>query len=146
MNINSMAILGLLSPLVGALVARFANCQPKIAQVVTILGGFISWLAALALFRDAAWIGMPIDLYQFSWIEAFGYQLEIGFWLDALSLMMMVIITTVSLLVHIYSVGYMQGEDNLGAYFSYVSFFTFAMLILVMSNNLLQVFMGWELP
>ncbi len=144
MNINSMAILGLLSPLVGALVARFANCQPKIAQVVTILGVFISWLAALALFRDAAWIGMPIDLYQFSWIEAFGYQLEIGFWLDALSLMMMVIITTVSLLVHIYSVGYMQGEDNLGAYFSYVSFFTFAMLILVMSNNLLQVFMGWE--
>ncbi|MEC7030536.1 MAG: NADH-quinone oxidoreductase subunit L [Pseudomonadota bacterium] len=144
MGINSMAILGLLSPLVGALVSRMSHQQVALAKVSTIGGVLVSWLVSLALFRDAAFISSAIDLYQFSWLDAFGYRLEIGFWLDALSLMMMVIITSVSLLVHIYSIGYMQGDERQGAYFSYVSFFTFAMLLLVMSNNLLQVFMGWE--
>ena len=143
--INQMALISLFVPLVGAGLARIIGHRSSfIAQYIPIIGVLISWLFACALFRDVAMLNQPVDLYQFYWLNYQGYTLEFGLWLDALSLMMMVIVTSVSLLVHIYSLGYMQKEPGLHCYFAYVSFFTFAMLLLVMGNNLLIVFMGWE--
>ena len=129
--------------MVGAIIARFITYD-RLAQIATIFGVFIAFLMSCALMRDVAFIGMPIDLYEYTWLSIGALQIDFGLWLDALSLIMMVIITSVSLLVHIYSLGYMAGDSNQSAYFSYVSFFTFAMLLLVMSNNLLQLFFGWE--
>lgn len=145
MMVNQMALISLFAPLVGAVLARIIGHRSLfIAKYIPIIGVFVAWVFACALFRDVAMINKPVDLYQFYWLNYQGYALEFGLWLDALSLMMMVIITSVSLLVHIYSLGYMQNESRPHHYFSYVSFFTFAMLLLVMGNNLLVVFMGWE--
>lgn len=143
MLVNEMALICLLSPLLGAVAARF-YCHWAYARWLTIVTITVSWLFACALFRDVAFIGKAVDLYQFSWVDIGRYHFEVGFLLDSLSLMMMVIVTSVSLLVHVYSLGYMQEDANQSTYFSYVSFFTFAMLILVMANNLLFVFFGWE--
>lgn len=143
MTINQMALGCLLLPIIGAFITRMlgSNTVSRWLPIVCMTG---SMLLAMALFRDAGFVQKSIDLYQYTWLDFQGYRVEIGFWLDALSLMMMVIVTTVSWLVHIYSLGYMARDPNQYQYFSYVSFFTFAMLLLVMGNNLLQVFMGWE--
>jgi NADH-quinone oxidoreductase subunit L len=73
-----------------------------------------------------------------------GLKLEIGFLIDSLTAMMMCVVTFVSLMVHIYTIGYMQDDEGYNRFFAYISLFTFAMLMLVMSNNFLQLFFGWE--
>ncbi|PFM79881.1 NADH-quinone oxidoreductase subunit L, partial [Bacillus thuringiensis] len=71
-------------------------------------------------------------------------KLEVGFLVDSLTAMMMVVVTFVSLMVHVYTIGYMSEEDGYQRFFTYISLFTFSMLMLVMSNNFLQLFFGWE--
>lgn len=80
----------------------------------------------------------------YTWATIRNLKLEIGFLVDNLTAMMMVVVTFISLLVHIYSMGYMENDDNVSRFFSYISLFTFSMLALVMSNNFLQLFFGWE--
>ena len=79
-----------------------------------------------------------------TWALLDGLSMEVGFLIDRLSAMMMVVVTFVSLMVHIYTIGYMHDDDGYQRFFSYISLFTFAMLMLVMSNNFLQLFFGWE--
>lgn len=80
----------------------------------------------------------------YTWMVSDGLRFEIGFLIDQLSVMMMCVVTGVSLMVHIYTIGYMRDDPGYQRFFSYISLFTFAMLMLVMSNNFMQLFFGWE--
>ena len=89
--------------------------------------------------------GTPVfDDAVYTWLVSDGIRMEVGFLIDRLSALMMVVVTFVSLMVHIYTIGYMHDDPGYTRFFSYISLFTFAMLMLVMSNNLLQLFFGWE--
>jgi NADH-quinone oxidoreductase subunit L len=80
----------------------------------------------------------------YTWMVVGGLKMEIGFLIDGLTAMMMVVVTFVSLMVHIYTIGYMKEDEGYNRFFAYISLFTFSMLMLVMSNNMLQLFFGWE--
>ena len=142
----SLAGLVCFMPLIGALTAGlFAKRLGRMgAQFVTILGVSISFFSALLLHSYIGPDTPVIDERLYSWIAFGPYQFEVGFWLDQLSVSMMLVVTSISLLVHIYSMGYMEDDPGVSRFFAYVSFFTFAMLMLVSANNLLQVFFGWE--
>ncbi len=86
----------------------------------------------------------PFNENLYTWFDIGGFQAHVGFMVDRLTAMMMVVVTFVSLLVHIYTIGYMHEDPGYQRFFSYISLFTFSMLMLVMSNNFLQLFFGWE--
>ena len=112
-------------------------------HTLTILGVLVALaLSVMTLFSvmDGAYFNETI----YEWMVVGGLRMEIGFMVDGLTAMMMVVVTFVSLMVHIYTVGYMAEDPGYNRFFSYISLFTFAMLMLVMSNNLLQLFFGWE--
>ena len=89
--------------------------------------------------------GAPVfDDAVYTWLVSDGIRMEVGFLIDRLTALMMVVVTFVSLMVHIYTIGYMHDDPGYTRFFSYISLFTFSMLMLVMSNNLLQLFFGWE--
>jgi NADH-quinone oxidoreductase subunit L len=139
-----------LAPLVGALVAGLAGqaIGRRGAHSVTILGVLVSFLGSMAVLNDVANHGARFNATVYEWMVVGGLKMEIGFLIDGLSAMMMCVVTFVSLMVHIYTIGYMADDDTSpGGYqrfFSYISLFTFSMLMLVMSNNFLQLFFGWE--
>jgi NADH-quinone oxidoreductase subunit L len=114
------------------------------AHTVTILGVALSFALSVYVLKDAV-RGMGTDNGAvYTWLVSDGLKLEVGFLIDHLSAMMMVVVTFVSLMVHIYTVGYMHDDPGLQRFFSYISLFTFSMLMLVMSNNFMQLFFGWE--
>ena len=113
------------------------------AHTLTILGVLISCLLSIYVYRDVA-AGNTFNGSVYQWLQSGGVSFEIGFLIDRLSATMMVIVTFVSLMVHIYTIGYMKDDSGYQRFFSYISLFTFAMLMLVMSNNFLQLFFGWE--
>ena len=115
------------------------------AHSITILGVSVSFLLSLYVLKAIAFDGAPIfneTIYR--WGAVGGLSMEIGFLVDQLTVLMMTVVTFVSLAVHIYTIGYMHDDDGYQRFFSYISLFTFAMLMLVMSNNFLQLFFGWE--
>jgi NADH-quinone oxidoreductase subunit L len=139
-----------LAPLAGSAIAGlfgtkfFGNKIGRTAShSVTILGVLIAFLISfktlLAVMDGATYNG---TLY--TWMTVAGVKLEVGFLIDSLTAMMMCVVTFVSLMVHIYTIGYMQDDEGYNRFFSYISLFTFSMLMLVMSNNFLQLFFGWE--
>ena len=139
-----------MAPLIGATIAGLLGTQffgnlvgRKISHTVTILGVFIalviSVMTLMAVIDGATYNG---TLY--TWMTVAGMKLEVGFLVDSLTAMMMCVVTFVSLMVHIYTIGYMQDDPGYNRFFSYISLFTFSMLMLVMSNNFLQLFFGWE--
>ena len=133
------------APFVAALlVGFFGKKLPKIFSYgITILGVFIAFLISLyLLYLTSNGYSMNEALYQ--WMASGSYKFEIGFLIDNLTSLMMVVVTFVSLMVHIYTIGYMKDDPGFSRFFSYISLFTFAMLMLVMSNNFLQLFFGWE--
>src|SRR5690606_33661924 len=87
---------------------------------------------------------VPFNENVYTWFQVAGFEVNIGFMVDRLTAMMMVVVTFVSLLVHIYTIGYMADDPGYQRFFSYISLFTFSMLALVMANNFLQLFFGWE--
>ena len=136
-----------LSPLIGAVLAGLAG--KRIGRVgahsVTIAGVAIATVLSSIVFYDIVLADAPTfngTLYQ--WGEIAGLTLEVGFLVDELTATMMLVVTFVSLMVHIYTIGYMHDDPGYQRFFSYISLFTFAMLMLVMSNNFLQLFFGWE--
>ncbi|MDO4637437.1 MAG: NADH-quinone oxidoreductase subunit L [Lautropia sp.] len=133
------------APLVGAMVAGFAGraIGRKATHRVAILGVLVSLLASLWVMRDVSQ-GHTFNGMLYQWAVIGKIRLEVGFLVDQLTAMMMVVVTFVSLMVHIYTIGYMEEDDGYQRFFSYISLFTFSMLMLVMSNNLLQLFFGWE--
>jgi len=139
-----------LAPLVGSLLAGIFGTAlggnrigRALSHGLTILGVLVALLISLKT------LGSVIDGARFNetlytWMVVGGLKMEVGFMIDGLTAMMMVVVTFVSLMVHIYTIGYMEEDEGYNRFFAYISLFTFSMLMLVMSNNLLQLFFGWE--
>ncbi|SDY06471.1 NADH-quinone oxidoreductase subunit L [Nitrosomonas sp. Nm33] len=134
-----------LAPLMGAIIAGlFGRFIGTIwSHRTTILLVFISLIASLVIFVDV-YQGNTYNGSVYTWMVLGEIHFEIGFLIDLLTATMMVVVTLVSLMVHIYTIGYMHGDPGYQRFFSYISLFTFSMLMLVMSNNFLQLFFGWE--
>ena len=134
-----------LAPLAGAIAAGFFGkaIGRKGAHTVTILGVLIAFLISVSVLIDVIG-GARFNATIYEWMVLGGLKMEIGFLVDGLTAMMMVVVTFVSLMVHIYTIGYMEEDPGYQRFFSYISLFTFSMLMLVMSNNFLQLFFGWE--
>ncbi len=133
------------APLVGALIAgligRFIG--PVWSHRITISMVSISLIASILIFMDV----LEGNIYNgsvYTWLITGDTRFEIGFLIDQLSATMMVVVSLVSLMVHIYTIGYMRDDPGYQRFFSYISLFTFSMMMLVMSNNFLQLFFGWE--
>ena len=148
MEISTSILLTIaLAPLVGCLLAGFLGKQiGRVgAHSVTILGLLISCgLSFYVLYQITAGNAPVYNHTIYTWFDIGRFNGSIGFLIDRLTAMMMVVVTFVSLLVHIYTIGYMADDDGYQRFFSYISLFTFSMLMLVMSNNFLQLFFGWE--
>jgi NADH-quinone oxidoreductase subunit L len=143
---NTLLIIAL-APLLGAIVAGLFGRQIGRAGAhwITILGVAVSCgLSIQVLYQLVAGGATPFNANVYTWFEIGGYSAHVGFLVDKLSAMMMVVVTFVSLLVHVYTIGYMADDSGYQRFFSYISLFTFSMLMLVMSNNFLQLFFGWE--
>ncbi|MEL4178268.1 NADH-quinone oxidoreductase subunit L [Roseateles sp. PN1] len=135
-----------LAPLVGAVVAGFFGKQVgrRGAHSVTILGVLISFILSAMTLNAVVNDGAHFNQTIYEWMVVGGLKMEVGFLVDSLTAMMMCVVTFVSLMVHIYTIGYMEEDPGYQRFFSYISLFTFSMLMLVMSNNMLQLFFGWE--
>jgi NADH-quinone oxidoreductase subunit L len=134
-----------LAPLAGSLIAGLfgKTVGRKGAHTVTILGVAISFILSAIVFLDVLQ-GASFNATVYEWMTVGKLKFEVGFLVDSLTAMMMCVVTFVSLMVHIYTIGYMSEDDGYQRFFSYISLFTFSMLMLVMSNNFLQLFFGWE--
>ncbi|MEI7036996.1 NADH-quinone oxidoreductase subunit L [Fulvimonas yonginensis] len=136
-----------LAPLAGCLLAGFLG-KPigrAGAHSVTILGLLVSCALSFYVLYQLTAGGAPVyNQNVYTWFEIARLNVSVGFLVDRLTAMMMVVVTFVSLLVHVYTIGYMAEDPGYQRFFSYISLFTFAMLMLVMSNNFMQLFFGWE--
>ena len=139
-----------LAPLFGSVIAGFFGTKlggnrigQSTCQFVTILGVLIAFVLSCFVLVQVM-DGFYFNGTVYRWMQLGELSLDIGFLIDSLTATMMCVVTFVSLMVHIYTIGYMKGEEGYNRFFSYISLFTFAMLMLVMSNNLLQLFFGWE--
>src|SRR5687768_4019056 len=134
-----------LAPLVGATVTGLWGWAigRRASHWVTILLMVVSTMGAAVVFMDVlngnTWNGTV-----YTWLVSGNVRFEVGFLIDRLSATMMLVVSFVSLMIHIYTIGYMAGDPGYQRFFSYISLFTFSMLMLVMSNNFLQLFFGWE--
>jgi NADH-quinone oxidoreductase subunit L len=138
-------LLAAFAPLVGAIVAGlFGRVVGRAgAHTVTIAGVAVSFLASLWTLVDVLQ-GNTFNGTLYEWATVGGIRMEVGFLVDTLTATMMCVVTSVSLMVHIYTIGYMAEDDGYQRFFSYISLFTFSMMMLVMANNFLQLFFGWE--
>jgi NADH-quinone oxidoreductase subunit L len=142
---KSLYLLVPLAPLAGAILAGlFGRALGRAgAHTVTILGVLASFIASCWIFADVLQ-GNTFNGSVYTWLTSGGVRLEIGFLIDRLTALMMVVVTFVSLMVHVYTIGYMAEDPGYQRFFAYISLFTFSMLMLVMANNFLQLFFGWE--
>jgi NADH-quinone oxidoreductase subunit L len=144
---QSVLLAIVLAPLLGAIVAGLFGRQVGRAgaHTVTIIGVATSCVLSCWVLWQLAFGGaQPFNENVYTFFEVGRYSAHIGFLADRLTAVMMVVVTFVSLLVHVYTIGYMAEDPGYQRFFSYISLFTFAMLMLVMSNNFLQLFFGWE--
>ncbi|MGR6033960.1 MAG: NADH-quinone oxidoreductase subunit L [Candidatus Nitrosoglobus sp.] len=144
MEVQTLGIV--LAPLIGSIIAGLFGQQ--IGRIwshrVTIAGVAIAFLLSLTVFKQVVMGGATYNEAIYTWAAIGNLRLEIGFLIDPLSALMIVVVTFVSLMVHIYTIGYMAEDPGYQRFFSYIALFTFSMLMLVMANNFLQLFFGWE--
>ncbi|QHE85451.1 NADH-quinone oxidoreductase subunit L [Hydrogenophaga sp. BPS33] len=140
-----------LAPLVGSAIAGILGTTfggnligRRASHTFTILGVLIAFILSAMTLKSVAVDGARFNETLYTWMVVGGLKMEIGFLVDGLTAMMMVVVTFVSLMVHLYTIGYMEEDAGYNRFFAYISLFTFSMLMLVMSNNLLQLFFGWE--
>jgi NADH-quinone oxidoreductase subunit L len=140
-----------LAPLVGSVLAGVFGTQfggnwlgRRITHSLTILGVLVAFILSAQTLWSVGVDGARFNETLYTWMVVGGLKMEIGFLIDGLTAMMMCVVTFVSLMVHIYTIGYMEEDEGYNRFFSYISLFTFSMLMLVMSNNMLQLFFGWE--
>jgi NADH-quinone oxidoreductase subunit L len=135
-----------LAPLFGSIIAGlFGNQVGRVwAHRVAVYGVGIAFVLSVWVLKLVAMDGETYNQQVYQWLQSGSLSLEVGFMVDALTAMMMVVVTFVSLMVHIYTIGYMQDDDGYARFFSYISLFAFSMLMLVMANNFMQLFFGWE--
>lgn len=134
-----------LAPLVGAILAGlFGKTIGRAgAHIATILGVAVAFVCSILIFQDVQ-AGHTFNGTVYEWAASGSLKFEVGFLVDQLTAMMMLVVTFVSLMVHVYTIGYMHDDPGYQRFFSYISLFTFSMLMLVMSNNFMQLFFGWE--
>jgi len=134
-----------LAPLAGAIIAGFFGkaVGRTGSHVATILGVLVALILSVMTLIDVIG-GARFNQTIYEWMVLGDLKMEVGFMVDGLTAMMMCVVTFVSLMVHIYTIGYMEEDPGYQRFFSYISLFTFSMLMLVMSNNFLQLFFGWE--
>ena len=140
-----------LAPLAGSLLAGLFGTAfggnwfgRRISHTLTILGVLVSFLVSASTLYSVVVDGARLNQTLYTWMVVGDLKMEVGFLIDGLTAMMMCVVTFVSLMVHIYTIGYMEEDEGYNRFFSYISLFTFSMLMLVMSNNMLQLFFGWE--
>ncbi|MBK6320846.1 NADH-quinone oxidoreductase subunit L [Candidatus Aalborgicola defluviihabitans] len=140
-----------LAPLVGSVLAGILGTKfggnvigRRASHTVTILGVLIAFIVSALTLQSVVQDGARFNETIYTWMVVGGLKMEVGFLVDGLTAMMMCVVTFVSLMVHIYTIGYMEEDEGYNRFFSYISLFTFSMLMLVMSNNMLQLFFGWE--
>jgi len=140
------AVLTLLGPLVAFLINGLLGRRyiKNLAPIVAIAGVSVSWVCALILFYLVSQ-GFSVDGTLYTWVVAGKLTVPFGILVDPLSSIMLIVVTTISLMVHIYSIGYMHGDPGFWRFFTYLSVFTLSMLVLVLGNNFLMLFVGWEL-
>ncbi|BCL74550.1 NADH-quinone oxidoreductase subunit L [Jeongeupia sp. HS-3] len=147
MDMKTIYLLIPLAPLFGALVAGLFGwaISRRAAHCVTIAGVAASLLLSIFVLKGILLDGVqPFNGTVYTWLTVNGVEFNVGFLVDSLTAMMMCVVTFVSLMVHIYTIGYMQEDPGYNRFFSYISLFTFSMLMLVMANNFVQLFFGWE--
>jgi NADH-quinone oxidoreductase subunit L len=145
--VKELCLAIVLAPLAGALAAGLLGRQlgRSLTHWITILGVGLSFGLSCLVFRDIVLGGVaPQNFALYEWLQSGGVGFKVGFLIDPLTATMMVVVTFVSWMVHIYTIGYMHDDPGYQRFFSYISLFTFSMLMLVMSNNFLQLFFGWE--
>ena len=140
-----------LAPLVGSTLAglfgtRFGGnwIGRRLTHTLTILGVLLAFVLSAMTLKSVALDGARFNETLYTWMVVGDLKMEVGFLIDGLTAMMMCVVTFVSLMVHLYTIGYMEEDEGYNRFFSYISLFTFSMLMLVMSNNMLQLFFGWE--
>jgi NADH-quinone oxidoreductase subunit L len=151
-TLNASTLLAVpLAPLAGAVLAGVLGTTfggnwigRRLSHTLCILGVFVAFVISAMTLRSVAVDGARFNETLYEWMVIGGLRMEVGFLVDGLTAMMMCVVTFVSLMVHIYTIGYMEEDDGYNRFFAYISLFTFAMLMLVMSNNFLQLFFGWE--
>ncbi len=145
MSMQTLYLLVPLAPLAGAIIAGlFGKAIGRVgAHTVTIAGVAVAFVVSVLIYQDVE-AGHLYNGTVYTWLESGGLTLKVGFLIDKLTVMMMLVVTFVSLMVHIYTIGYMVDDPGYQRFFSYISLFTFSMLMLVMSNNFVQLFFGWE--
>jgi NADH-quinone oxidoreductase subunit L len=145
MSLYGICLVVPLAPLAGAIVAGLFGKQIGRAgsHWVAILGVAISFVASCAAFAHVL-DGETLNRSVYTWLASGDVRFEVGFLVDRLTALMMVVVTFVSLMVHVYTVGYMADDPGYQRFFSYIALFTFSMLMLVMANNFVQLFFGWE--
>lgn len=144
--IKTLSLLVVLLPLLGCIIAGFLGKKigERMTHFITILLMCASFVCSLFIFKDVVFQGNTFDGAIYTWAISGSFHFDIGFLIDRLTAVMMVVVTFVATLVHIYSIGYMKGDSGNQRFFSYMSGFTFAMLMLVSANNFMQLFFGWE--
>lgn len=146
-DVANVYLVIVLAPLLAAILAGLGGrvIGRSGAHSVTILAVTVSFGLSLLVLRDQlSPDSVPYNESVYTWLVTDGVRMEIGFLVDRLTALMMTVVTFVSLMVHVYTIGYMHDDPGYQRFFSYISLFTFAMLMLVMSNNFLQLFFGWE--
>ena len=140
-----------MAPLVGSLLAGLGGTLMgsnvlgrRACHSLTILGVFVAFVLSALTLQSVVQDGAHFEQTLYTWMQVGDLKMEVGFLIDGLTALMMCVVTFVSLMVHIYTIGYMHDDEGYNRFFAYISLFTFAMLMLVMSNNLLQLFFGWE--
>jgi len=140
-----------MAPLMGALAAGILGTKfggnwigRRMSHSLTILGVLVAFVLSALTLKSVVVDGARFNETIYTWMMLGGLKMEVGFLVDGLTAMMMCVVTFVSLMVHIYTIGYMEEDEGYNRFFAYISLFTFSMLMLVMSNNMLQLFFGWE--
>ena len=150
-TLNASTLLAVpLAPLVGSVLAGVLGTQfggnwigRRLSHTLTILGVLVAFILSAMTLKYVI-DGARFNETLYTWMVVGGLKMEVGFLVDGITAMMMCVVTFVSLMVHIYTIGYMEEDEGYNRFFAYISLFTFSMLMLVMSNNLLQLFFGWE--
>ena len=151
-TLNAYTLLAVpMAPLIGSLLAGVLGTAlggnrigRKLSHTVTIVGVLVSFILSAITLKAVAVDGAYFNETLYTWMVVGSLKMEVGFLVDGLTAMMMVVVTFVSLMVHLYTIGYMYEDEGYNRFFAYISLFTFSMLMLVMSNNMLQLFFGWE--
>ena len=151
-TLNASTLLAVpVAPLVGAVLAGILGTKfggnwigRRLSHSLTIFGVLVSFILSVMTLKSVALDGARFNETLYTWMVVGGLKMEIGFLVDGLTAMMMCVVTFVSLMVHIYTIGYMEEDEGYNRFFAYISLFTFSMLMLVMSNNMMKLFFGWE--